>query len=271
MTKAFDHLPAAIVGKLGEIAAAEIMRSDGASTISLCRIDDGGAPMLERGDVRRDHRILPDLQVFNWRRGGACFIEVKTYERTVRNRRKGVWVHGIPVRQFDHYISNEQLTGLPVYLGVNEIDTGELRISDVPLSKLDRIECTCRGGCDSVHAAKHVPPPTGIKEMQWYFDREDLSIVYEHSKRTIDRLRDEHAKKIRRGHVFRRHGAVREEAPRPCRICGLTTPDMFSVGKLDDVSDRFEMCATCWRSVRTGARRDVRLLRSTGAHCAHRR
>lgn len=256
----FNQIPSAIIGRLGEIAASEALRLDGASTISLCRIDDGGAPMLETGSTRRDHKVLPDLQVFNWKHASGCrFFEIKTYAQSAKNdilsKRQGYEcrVHGIPVRLFDHYVSTETTTGAPVHLAINELDTGELRISDVSISKLDRIACQCRGGCRSRNAPKHIPQSRGIKEMQWYFDREDLSIVYRHSDKTIANLRRSHSRQMRPGHIWERHGSDRTPSPKvmslddPCGRCSKTTPDMFSVGALDGSDGCFRMCATCWR------------------------
>lgn len=56
----------AITGRAGEEISAGLVRSDGASVIALCRIEDGGAPSLEFGSVR-SNLVLPDLQVFNWK------------------------------------------------------------------------------------------------------------------------------------------------------------------------------------------------------------
>lgn len=249
MSKAFEQLPAVIVGRLGAIAGAAAMRADGASVISLCRIDDGGAPMLEQGTTRRDALVLPDLQIFNWKHAPGCrFVEIKTYERAAENRRHSCWVHGIPVRLFNHYVANEQATGVPVHLAINELDTGELRISDVPISELTRLECQCRGHCVSLDAAQHVPSKTGIREMQWYFDREDFPIVYKHSDKTISEIRDAHSRQIRRNHAWQRHGVDRTSvaAPSGCQRCGGTTECMHVVGPLDQPG--YRMCSTCWRA-----------------------
>lgn len=230
MSGAFDNKPEAIIGRLGEIAAAEAMRSDGASTIALCRIDTGGAPMLETGSVRKDRSVLPDLQVFNLKAiPGAIFVEIKTYAKPGENVNGGFLAHGIPVRLFDHYVANESKTGIPVYLAINELDSGELRISSVPLSQLWKDPCQCRG-CRSGSA--HISSGHGIREAQWYFDRDDLSIVFRHSDKTIKRLRDEHSRLIKRstkrGHVLQRH-VDNAPAPRPRLpppgVVGYTRPD----------------------------------------------
>lgn len=232
MSGAFDRLPAAIVGKLGELAAGALMKSDGASVIALCRIDTGGAPVLETGTVR-GRTVLPDFQVFNWSgHRGACFVEIKTYaearENRIETKRRGytVMIHGIPVRLFNEYCENEKRTGLPVFLAINELDTGEMRVSSVPISQLERIPCFCKGGCRSVDARSHVHQGGGIREMQWYFDRDDFSTVYRHSDKTIEKLRDEHARLLRPGkpsHALNRH-VLNAPSPEPMqkrlRVCG---------------------------------------------------
>lgn len=256
--KGFDELPAAIIGRLGEIAAAEVMRADGASTISLCRIDDGGAPMLESGAVRRDRAVLPDLQVFNLSAiRGACFVEIKTYATSIENRRGGFRAHGIPVRLFDHYVANENKTGIPVYLAINELDTGELRISAAPLSALWKDPCQCRG-CRS--GSRHISGRTGITESQWYFDRDDLSIVYRHSDKTIERLRKKHRELIG-GHTLQRHGLTRRPRAKPvqladdhprdtCDDCGDSAKKGLSFIALtveDFLGNERVVCSKCWR------------------------
>ena len=261
MSAVFDQLTAAIVGRLGEIAAADVMKADGASTIALCRIDAGGAPMLESGTVRRDHLVLPDLQVFNWKHAPGCrFVEIKTYERAAENKRHECWVHGIPVRLFDHYVANESTTGVPVHLAINELSTGELRISDVPLSQLDRLPCQCRGGCRSCDPRLHTPSTRGIQEMQWYFDREDFSIIYKHSDKTIEHLRRAHRRLIG-GHAMQRHGSAHsltpfrdDSDPLPCDSCGARydtkTPSIFMQMAPGRDGKPWWLCLSCWRTER---------------------
>jgi hypothetical protein len=250
---AFHELPAAIVGQLGEAAGAALMRRDGASMISLCRIDTGGAPVLERG-AARDALVLPDFQAFNWRGKQASFVEIKTYAAAARNDRFNLFVHGIPVRLYDHYCKIEQDTGLAVYLGINELDTGALRIADVSISKLQRLPCLCRGGCHSVSAAKHLAPKKGIREMQWYFDRDDFAIVYRHDSKTVEHLQREHSRLIG-GHAWQRHMS-RQVLPRnlfkddhlrsPCSFCGEHRTIMFTV---EDSKGERIACSPCWRSM----------------------
>ncbi len=257
----FREMPTAIVGQLGEAAASEALRADGASIIALCQIDSGGAPMLEKGLVRRDHAVLPDLQAFNWRGApGAVFVEIKTYAESREFRKHGIWIHGIPVRLYDHYVTKNN-TGLPVYLGINELDTGTLRVSAVPLAELTKYACLCKGRCESTNARAHIPSGRGIKEMQWYFDREDFSIVYKHSDRTIERLRREHSKRIG-SHAWDKHAgsgtaasrsvsddlfeSTRKRPHNQCDRC-----DQFAAITLlcEDSKGKRIICSSCWREL----------------------
>lgn len=272
--KNFRELPTAIIGSLGEAAASEALRSDGASIIALCQIDSGGAPMLERGLVRRDHAVLPDLQVFNSPIApGAFFVEIKTYAESREFRKHGIWIHGIPVRLYDHYVT-KNTTGLPVYLGINELNTGTLRISSVPLIELTKYACMCKGRCESTNARAHVPSGRGIREMQWYFDREDLSIVYKHSDKTIERLRREHSARIG-SHAWQRHGA-RDQQPEPRRVSedvffSLRTKPRNQCDRCEriaaitllceDSKGQRILCSSCWKELhehtQSAARRSV--------------
>lgn len=211
----FDERAEAIVGEAGEIAASALLRADGASTIALCRIDDGGAPLLERGEVRRN-LVLPDIQAFNWRHaaGAVCFLEIKTYAVAPTFRLYGCQVHGITVRHFEHFKKLTAETQIPIHLAINELHSGELRVSPVPIVNMAKLPCMCR--CRSVDIDRHVPAGRGIQEAQWYFRRDDFSIVYRHNTKTISRLRALHDQQIRPSvqttHAWAKH-AMRE-APR---------------------------------------------------------
>lgn len=211
----FDERAEAIVGKAGEIAGGALFQHDGASTIALCRIDAGGAPLLERGEVRRN-LVLPDLQAFNWRHssGVVCFLEIKTYAIAPTFRIYGCQVHGIAVRHVNHFARLTVETGIPIYLAINELHSGEMRVSPRPLVEMPTLPCFCR--CRSVDLHRHVPSGRGIQEAQWYFRRDDLSIVYRHDTRTITRLRTLHDDNIRppieSTHAWQKH--TTREAPR---------------------------------------------------------
>lgn len=274
MTTAFRELPAAIVGELGEAAGAALMRADGASMIALCRIDTGGAPVLERGHVigPTGNLVLPDFQAFNWRGQGVCFVEIKTYAQAALNDKFSLRVHGIPVRLFEHYKNVERETGIRVVLGINELDTGELRLCELSITSLSLFPCLCRGGCKSKNSNAHIPSRTGIREMQWYFDRDEFPIVYKHEKRTIERLRKEHSRLLG-GHASQRHGdrlaATSDPAflkswgawaerrpgfkPGSCSRCGATPHaliamepgDARSIGGEQALAPWF-LCQPCW-------------------------
>jgi len=256
---AFRDLPATIVGELGEAAGASLMREDGASMIALCRIDTGGAPVLERGKTSAPSKslVLPDFQAFNWRGQSACFVEIKTYAQSAHNKKFGLQVHGIPVRLFEHYRNVEKETGLRVVLGVNELDTGALILSERSITELTKFPCLCRGGCKSVNSNMHISPSHGIREMQWYFDREEFPVAYKHSDRTVQRLRDA-SQKLQRGHVWGRHTESKPKAkivlsadhPRDrcdiCNDCAANHKFGFVALTIEDRIGERVVCAACW-------------------------
>jgi hypothetical protein len=228
----FREMPAAIVGQLGEKAASAELRRHGASVIASYQFsgrDDDHAPVLE---FERAGVVLPDLDVSQ--RGRRRWIEVKTYERAAWNTTAGCYVHGIPVRLFDAYAKVEQETGSEVYLAIVEITSGEMIIGDRPLSQMKRYPCLCEGRCRSIRADRHIPPTSGIAEMQWYFDRDEFTIRYRLADKAITSIRSAHGDLIRgRGHAQRRHGENRETqragalAERPpwtwaCLACNAT-------------------------------------------------
>jgi len=105
-------------------------------------------------------------------------------------------------------------------------------------------------------AARHAAGARGIREMQWYFDREDFAIVYKHSDKTIERLRDAHGKLIRRGHAYQRHGLDRVAAkadqtdPKPCEHCGKLRPVMLAMAGGNEHGEWW-LCSYCWRNATT--------------------
>lgn len=238
-----------IVGQLGEKAAAREFKRDRMSVIASCEFsgkNDNHAPVLE---FERHNLTLPDLDVSG--RGKRCWFEVKTYDAPQLFRVHGCYVHGIPVRLFDHYVNVERETGSEVYLAIVEVATSEMLVGSVPLSQMSKYPCLCRGGCRSVDRDKHTASnDNGIREPQWYFDRDDFETRYQIDKRTIEQIRS------KRGHALRRHGLDRETvaspAPAeyplpPCADCGKTTTVMFTMHPGRD-GQPWRLCSRCWRS-----------------------
>lgn len=246
-----------IVGQLGEKAAAAQFKREGRSVIASCEFsgaNDNHAPVLE---FERHNLTLPDLDVSG--RGRRCWFEVKTYDSARENRSHGIFVHGIPVRLYDHYVNVERETGSEVYLVIVEVLTGEMLVSDRPLSRLTKYECQCRGGCRSVDLARHAPPSSGIRDAQWYFNRDDFEIRCKLDDKTIVGLRETRAQ-LRDGHAMRRHGSKREappppkprrgfdvvEGPRVCDCCGKSPRFMIEMEPGRD-NTSWWLCFGCWR------------------------
>lgn len=205
----------AILGRVGEMAASEALqlKHDDASVIALCRIENGGAPSLEFGSVRRSHRVLPDIQLFNWEPNpGACFLEIKTYShagvlRMLSDGDPNKERHGITVRHYEHFRGISERTKLPVFLGVNDLEIGKLIVSPTPLLDMPKLRCVCRGGCRSANSNLHIPSGRGIQEMQWYFPRSAFSLRYDIATKTIEKLRS--LSSVSPTHTISRHGEKR--------------------------------------------------------------
>lgn len=205
----FRELPSAIIGRLGEIAAAREFRRDGHGVLASYMFSGTGddeAPALETEDQRV---IVPDLDISKL--GRRCWIEIKTYARAAWNRRNRCLVHGIAVRSFNHYVACEMRTGSDVFLAVNELDTGLLVVSNRTISAMQKIACLC--GCESNPARHHRSSEN--PHSQWYFDRDTFTARYRFDTKTIEHLRAEHARLIKSTHVEARHGSQREHVESP--------------------------------------------------------
>lgn len=196
----FSELPTTVIGRLGEVAAANEFRSDGYGVIASYKYNgkDTEAPALELSDRRE---ILPDLDTC--KAGRRRWIEIKTYAQAIWNRTLGIHVHGITCRHFENYVAVELETGSEVWLAINELDSGLLVISSKPISAMRRYGCLC--GCGSDPNIRHrVTQRNPVPE--WYFDRADFWSRYRFKDKTIERLRSEHD---RLGHVLHRHAPRR--------------------------------------------------------------
>jgi hypothetical protein len=201
----FRELPTAIIGRLGELAAAREFRRDGAGVIASFKYsgeNDNEAPALELEDCRE---ILPDLDVC--KRGQRCWIEIKTYSHAEYNRTYRCTVHGISTRHYDNYVAVEERTGSAVYLAINELDTGLLIVTNRPLSQMQKYPCLC--GCKSQPALCRVRRSKGNNYPQWYFDRDTFTARYRFDDKTIQHLRGERDRLLKPSHVLQRHGSER--------------------------------------------------------------
>jgi hypothetical protein len=185
----FRDLPTAILGRIGEEVAARELRRDGFGVIASFKFsgNDSEAPAIEFDACRE---IVPDLDVCQ--RGDRFWIEVKTYKTWWPNHVHRIDVHGVLVRHYDNYVAVERRTGSKVFLAINELRSGYLIVSDVPLSQMERYACLC--GCKS-NPSLHRPSIRNPRA-QWYFNRADFTSRYRFDTKTIDLLRSEHKRLI---------------------------------------------------------------------------
>jgi hypothetical protein len=185
----FLDLPAAKIGRLGETLAAELLASAGAGVIATFRNSEDAAPVIEKSGRRI---VLPDLDVSI--AGRTFSVEIKTYQKPAKNRSHGCMVHGVPVRSFDQYVSCEVERGIPVHLGVLEVDSGKLLLGRDPISRMSpRYPCQCSADCDSVrpHACEF-RARWGNSYPQWYFRRDSMEEVLSLTGSSLANLQDQH-------------------------------------------------------------------------------
>lgn len=189
----FRDLPTATIGRVGEQLFAKKLRHEGDGVIASFMFSGAGddsAPALEFHDGRI---AIPDLDVA--RRGRRFWLEIKAYKKAIWNRTLGTLVHGIPVRLYDGYLKVERETGSPVFLGIVEIETGLMIVSDVPISQLRRYPCLC--GCDSVAERCKVRRARGGSQYpQWYFRRDAFTAWFKLNGAELEHLSSEHARLI---------------------------------------------------------------------------
>jgi hypothetical protein len=196
----FKDLPAAQIGLLGEKFVGRLLRSKpGVGVIATLKFtgeNDNEAPSLEFDDKKI---TLADYDVSM--RGRTFSVEAKTYGAPAPNREHGCDVHGVPVRKFDQYCAQEIERGIPVYLGVLEVDSGVFLISDEPISKIaPRYACGCRG-CKGGQTCD-LKLRWGNDYPQWYFRRDSFHEWARLEGEDLTRLQREHG---RVSHAIRKH------------------------------------------------------------------
>ncbi|MGE0206102.1 MAG: hypothetical protein AB7E70_19670 [Hyphomicrobiaceae bacterium] len=189
----FRDLPAAQFGRYGETIVSKLLRNLGAGVIATFKFsgeNDNEAPSIEFHEKRI---TLADLDVSM--RGKTFSLEVKTYAAPEMNRTYGSLVHGIPVRLFDEYVSQENERGIPVHLGILEVSSGELLVSREPISSLvPRYPCLC--GCRSadVSACKIRKDRRDNRYPQWYFRHDSFAKWHQLDAKELEQLQREHSK-----------------------------------------------------------------------------
>ena len=230
----FRDLPAAQIGRLGEQCVERMLRDLGAGVVASFRFsgeNDDKAPAIEFHDRRV---VIPDFDVSM--RGRRFSVELKTYKEPQWNRTHRCQVHGVPMRLFDEYCENEKANGTPVLLGVLEVSSGSLLVSNQPISLISpRYACLCGCGCENDPAKCEYRAKWGSGYPQWYFRRDTFTEWHKLEGASLKKLQAEHE---RVSHAIRRHGSERSptkprafnESPPwtwaclPCNVTGVGDP-----------------------------------------------
>lgn len=222
---AFRNLPSTIIGRLGEQLGQRLLRQLGAGVIASFKFsgeNDNEAPALE---FHNERVTLPDYDVSL--KGRRFWLELKTYKEPQWNRAHRCMVHGVPTRLIEQYERSEKETGTPVYLGVLEVSSGALLVSEEPISKIEpRYTCLC--GCENRDEECDYRRKWGKGYPQWYFRRDSFR---EWSRLEGDALAKLQAEHGRLGHALRKR-RYNEPAPKDqlavawswaCLACNLTS------------------------------------------------
>lgn len=121
-------------------------------------IENGGAPALE-GYLKR---VIASNNLIAGH-GQTFWAEIKTYQRAAFYQKYQRWVHGIPIRLWQQYMEGQQITGIPGYLFI-------LQLNDrlILEGKLDEIQI----GSQKTIGKQH--PPSGpqiffdVRRFKWY-------------------------------------------------------------------------------------------------------
>ena len=128
------NTPELKLGREAEVILREWLKQQGYVLLPASLIEQGGAPMLNGKNLKL---ILPDN--LSWKEGQPGWVEVKTKSHpTLHNNPPHRWEHGFPLRQWRAYCQVQEITKIPVYLAVLELETAILLIGS--LSTLARGE-----------------------------------------------------------------------------------------------------------------------------------
>lgn len=145
-------------GLKGEKLVAEWLKRRGFYVLPVSLIENGGAPALE-GHLKRiiasDHLVA--------RSGETFWVEIKTYQRATFNQKRQRWEHGVPIRLWNEYIKGQEITGIPGYLYILQLNE---RI--ILEGKIDDLKT------GSVNTVGDHHPPSGpqiffdVRRFKWY-------------------------------------------------------------------------------------------------------
>lgn len=197
--KRFKDLPAAQIGLYGEKIVGQLLRAAGAGVIATLKYsgeNDNEAPALEFEDKRI---TIADFDVSM--KGRTFSLEAKTYKEPAWNKDHRCKVHGVPVRKVREYCAQEVERGIPVHLGVLEVDSGCFLVSNDPISKISpRYSCGCEA-CKIGETCEY-KLRWGNDYPQVYFRRDSFREWSRLEGDALAKLQREHN---RVGHAIRKH------------------------------------------------------------------
>lgn len=155
------------LGRLGERLVSRYLQSAGYGVLPSYDYSGEGDNKAPRLEFLEYGLVVPDLDCA--RAGSRVWLEVKTYERAHPNRSRGIRVHGILRRHYQHYLQVEEATGNPAWLLILEVESGVLLAGKISL--LPWLACQC-GGC---RGGQRCRVPHGP---QVYVDRRELRRIH---------------------------------------------------------------------------------------------
>lgn len=84
------------MGRFGEAVCASVLKNSGIHYVSLCRIEDNGAPRLSGNGS-----VLPDFDTFGQHL--SAYLDAKAKTESVVWRKRNQERHGIDRRNYEHY------------------------------------------------------------------------------------------------------------------------------------------------------------------------
>lgn len=107
------------LGKFGEAVFKNVFASSGLGFISLCNIENGGAPMIEG----QKKTVLPDFEVVG--SGWSAYLDAKCKKHVVLWRKTNQLRHGILIRNYNDYKKTGVLMRREAGVGIVELHTHE--------------------------------------------------------------------------------------------------------------------------------------------------
>lgn len=132
------------LGQLGERIAREINKRNGWFILPASLSGAGMAAMFD-GEKKL---ILPDD--FESKKGNSRWAEIKCKSRSTYSRNDKKWEHGLPLRQWNHYMQVQKHSGIPGYLIIIELNPKPAFL----INSLDNLSLKCR--IQDMEGEKHI-------------------------------------------------------------------------------------------------------------------